>query len=181
MTKVDRRVLKSQQSIKQAFIELLSEKSFDEITIQHIADRANVGRRTVYLHYLDKYDLLDKLIEEHIHALERLCQSSADLSFVEATRIWFDYFENNHAFFSTILVSKGAPSFRSGFFKLVIKELEGELNTAEGVNKGFSKEIIHDFFGKAVVGIVESYITNEISEPAHVVAEQVGLLLERNI
>ncbi|MDP4106901.1 MAG: helix-turn-helix domain-containing protein, partial [Bacillota bacterium] len=60
MTKVDRRVLKSQEVIKKAFIELLNEKGFDKMTIQDISDRANVNRRTVYLHYLDKFDLLDK-------------------------------------------------------------------------------------------------------------------------
>lgn len=48
----------------------MSEKNFDDITIQDIADRANVNRRTIYLHYLDKFDLLDKLIEEHIKELK---------------------------------------------------------------------------------------------------------------
>ncbi|WP_420832529.1 TetR/AcrR family transcriptional regulator [Paenibacillus periandrae] len=41
----------------------MSEKNFDQITIQDISDRANVSRRTVYLRYMDKFDLLDKLIE----------------------------------------------------------------------------------------------------------------------
>lgn len=59
MTKVDRRIIKTQEAIKYAFIELMSEKNLDEITMQNISDRANVGRRTIYLHYFDKYDLLD--------------------------------------------------------------------------------------------------------------------------
>lgn len=58
MSKVDRRILKSQEAIKKAVIELMAEKSFDDITIQDISDRANVSRGTIYLHYLDKYDLL---------------------------------------------------------------------------------------------------------------------------
>ncbi|TBL79029.1 TetR/AcrR family transcriptional regulator [Paenibacillus thalictri] len=180
MTKVDRRILKSQSSIKTAFLELMSEKSFDEITVQDIADKANVGRRTVYLHYLDKYDLLDKLIEEHFNELRRLCKLSAELSFVDATVVWFEYFEKNHSFFSTIIASKGAASFRRGFLKLVIEELEVELNIKEGVNKGLSKDIVVKFFGTAVVGIVEAYFSNEITDPARAVAEQVGLLLEKN-
>ena len=62
MPKVDRRITKSQEAIKKALIELMSEKSFDDITIQDIADRANVNRGTIYLHYLDKFDLLDKIM-----------------------------------------------------------------------------------------------------------------------
>ena len=71
MAKVDRRILKTQESLKKAVIELMTEKNFDDITIQDIADRANVNRGTIYLHYQDKFDLLDKLIETHINELER--------------------------------------------------------------------------------------------------------------
>ncbi len=46
MSKVARRILKSQAAIKIAVTELMAEKSFD--------DRADVNRRTIYLHYTDK-------------------------------------------------------------------------------------------------------------------------------
>ncbi|MNC17857.1 Bacterial regulatory protein, tetR family [compost metagenome] len=52
MSKVDRRIGKTQEAIKNAVIELMSEKNFDDITIQDISDRANVSRGTIYLHYL---------------------------------------------------------------------------------------------------------------------------------
>jgi AcrR family transcriptional regulator len=78
MSKVDRRILKSQEAIKKAVIELMSEKNFDLITIQDISDRANVSRRTIYLHYMDKYDLLDKLIEEHINGLREICEPESE-------------------------------------------------------------------------------------------------------
>ncbi|QDY85310.1 TetR/AcrR family transcriptional regulator [Paenibacillus polymyxa] len=53
----------------------MSKKSFDQITIQDISDKATVGPRTIYHHYQDKFDLLSKLIEEHIVELRKLCQS----------------------------------------------------------------------------------------------------------
>ena len=181
MSIVDRRILKSQEAIKNAFIELMSEKSFDQITIQDIADRANVGRRTIYHHYMDKFDLLDKLIEEHINELRKLCESASEMDFVEGNLIWFEYFEGNYSFFSTMLASSGAHSFRNRFLKFVIEELKDEVDITEGKNQGLSKDVILKFFGTAIVGIVESYFTNGILEPAQVVAEQVGILLERNL
>ncbi|WP_312148416.1 TetR/AcrR family transcriptional regulator [Paenibacillus odorifer] len=180
MSTIDRRILKTQEAIKKAFIELMSETNFDHITIQNIADRANVGRRTVYHHYLDKFDLLDKLIEEHISELRKLCKSAAELSFIDANLIWFEYFEQNFSFFSTMLASKGAPSFRSRFLSFVIEELEGEVDIIKGVNQGLSEDIIVKFFGSAIVGIVESYFTDEIRQSPQYVAEQAGILLERN-
>src|SRR4051812_25225829 len=78
LSKVDRRIVKSQEAIKKALIDIMSEKNFDQITIQNISDRANVSRKTIYLHYQDKFDLLDKLIEEHINELREMCESTPE-------------------------------------------------------------------------------------------------------
>ena len=99
MAKLDRRILKTQESLKKAVVELMSEKGFDEITIQDIADRANVNRGTIYLHYQDKYDLLDKLIEAHLGELGEMDEWACQLDWSEALVPYFNYFEQNYLFF----------------------------------------------------------------------------------
>lgn len=181
MTKVDRRILKSQEAIKKAVIELMSEKKFDDITIQDISDRANVSRGTIYLHYLDKFDLLDKLIEKHIDEMQELCESAAEMDYIDANIIWFEYLERNYLFFSTMLASKGAPSFRSQFLEFLIEEFKDEVNIIEGINHGLNKDVILQFIVTSYVGIVEWWIINKMPYPPRVMAEQVGILLERNL
>lgn len=181
MVKVDRRILKSQEAIKKAVLELMAEKSFDDMTIQDIADRANVNRGTIYLHYTDKFDLLDKIIEEHINKLRELCHSASDMSFTEGNYVWFEYFAENYLFFSTMLSTKSATSFRSRFLDLVIQEYRGEFNVSEGINQGLNEEMILQFFGAAVVGAVEWWFKNEMPLPPRVMAEQTGILLDRNL
>ncbi|HZG85542.1 TetR/AcrR family transcriptional regulator [Paenibacillus sp.] len=179
MAKVDRRIAKSQEAIKKAVLELMSEKDFNQITIQDISDRANVSRKTIYLHYMDKYDLLDKLIEEHINELQILCESSAEMDFIDGNTVWFEYLESNYLFFSTMLESKGAPSFRRQFLEFVIEQLEAEVNISEGKNQGLSKDIILRFIGGAYVEEIEWWFKNEMPYPPRVMAEQVGILIER--
>ncbi|PLS08473.1 TetR/AcrR family transcriptional regulator [Neobacillus cucumis] len=181
MSKVDRRIAKSQVAIKKAVTELMSEKSFDDITIQDIADRADVNRGTIYLHYSDKYDLLDKMIEEHIDNLRELCQSASEMTFQEGNYVWYEYFEHNYLFFSTMLASKGAPYFRSRFLDLVVSEFKPEVDITGGKNKGLKEEVILQFFGSAVVGAVEWWFKNGMPLSAHVMAEQTGALLDRNL
>lgn len=181
MSKVDRRIAKSQVAIKNAVTELMSEKSFDGITIQDIADRADVNRGTIYLHYTDKYDLLDKMIEEHIENLRELCQSASEMTFQEGNYVWYEYFERNYLFFSTMLASKGAPYFRSRFLDLVVEEFKPEVDISDGKNKGLNDEVILQFFGSAVVGAVEWWFKNGMPLPARVMAEQTGALLDRNL
>ncbi|PLR80350.1 TetR family transcriptional regulator [Bacillus canaveralius] len=181
MSKVDRRILKSQEAIKNAFIQLMTQKSLDDITIQDISDTANVSRGTIYLHYLDKFDLLDKLIEEHIYELREICESASDEDFRSANVPWFEYLENNYLFFSTILASKGAPSFRNQFVEFLIEEFKDEVDVTEGKNHGLNEDVILQFIVTSYVGIVEWWITNGMPYPPHVMAEQVGILLERNL
>jgi AcrR family transcriptional regulator len=57
-TKADRRSQRTRQLLSAALIELMLEKRYDDISVQDIIERANVGRSTFYAHYLDKEDLL---------------------------------------------------------------------------------------------------------------------------
>jgi AcrR family transcriptional regulator len=62
--KEDPRVTRTRNLILEAFLELLPEKGFQSLTVQAIADRANINRATFYAHFPDKYALLDFSIRE---------------------------------------------------------------------------------------------------------------------
>ncbi len=70
----DKRVLKTKKAIRSAFITLLTEKSFSEITIQDIADKAQISRSTFYDHYDDKYLLLEALYQEIIDRFREMAE-----------------------------------------------------------------------------------------------------------
>jgi AcrR family transcriptional regulator len=60
----DRRVRKSQRALREAFISLVLERGYDSVTIEDIAERADVARATFYAHFEDKEQLLTSLFEE---------------------------------------------------------------------------------------------------------------------
>ncbi|MBS4197023.1 TetR/AcrR family transcriptional regulator [Lederbergia citri] len=181
MSNIDRRIIKTQEAIKSAVIELMSEKDFDDITMQDISDRANVSRATIYSRYVDKFDLLDKLIEEHINEMRELCESAAEMDYIDANIIWFEYIKNNYLFFSTMLASKGNPYFRTHFLEFLAEEFKYVINVNMGKNRGLNEDIILHFIMSSYVGIVEWWVKNEMPYPPYVMAEQVGILLERNL
>ena len=66
---MDRRRRKTRAAIKSACLTLLSKKSFEEISILDIANEADINRGTFYLHYEDKFDMIEKFEEELIQKI----------------------------------------------------------------------------------------------------------------
>jgi AcrR family transcriptional regulator len=73
--KTDRRIEKTQQSIRQALISLLSVKGRSQITVKELSEIANINRKTFYSHYAnidDVFDVLeDEILDKLLFILER--------------------------------------------------------------------------------------------------------------
>src|SRR5271166_2292668 len=57
----DPRILRSRRMMMEALVRLLTQKEFEDISIQEITDEATLNRATFYLHYADKNALLQAM------------------------------------------------------------------------------------------------------------------------
>ncbi|WP_294550249.1 TetR-like C-terminal domain-containing protein [uncultured Pseudoflavonifractor sp.] len=60
----DRRVRRTKQMLRSALLELLREKSVDQITVTELTQKADVNRGTFYGHYKDIYDMVEQMENE---------------------------------------------------------------------------------------------------------------------
>ena len=61
---IQKRKTTTKSDLKAALTRLLKQKDFETISVSDIAKEAGINRGTFYLHYIDKFDMVDKLIDE---------------------------------------------------------------------------------------------------------------------
>ncbi|MFB9276224.1 TetR/AcrR family transcriptional regulator [Cohnella cellulosilytica] len=177
--KVDRRVLKTKEAITKAFLELFTIKNLEQITINDIADLANVNRGTVYLHYSDKYDLLDKLIEDHLNKLISFCDPGGDTPLTGELLPVFLYIQDHFLFFNAMLSTIRAAVFRSRLMEFVSVNVKEKLER-RGSRSELDDELNAQFMASAFVGIVEWWIQHGMPHPPEYMAKQLQNLFVKN-
>lgn len=58
---MDKRIIKSKDNIKNAFIELRTKKELRKITVKELCEKANINKSTFYAHYEDIFDLSNQI------------------------------------------------------------------------------------------------------------------------
>ena len=91
--RTDRRIEKTIKATETAYFELLSEKKNDRITITELADRANIDRKTFYLHYNSVDDVIDR------HSRATVARIMAELE----NKVFFNDVLDVSVFFETVL------------------------------------------------------------------------------
>ncbi|CAM4505282.1 AcrR family transcriptional regulator [Paenibacillus endophyticus] len=182
MPKVDRRIMKTREAINNALIELMSEKSFENITINDISEKANLNRGTLYLHYTDKYDLLDKCIKNHLSHMLEFCTLSKPgeerLDVINSPLLMFQYFEQHYLFYFSMLSNKGITCFQEQLILMVKNGIIERLKTEED-NHGDNKEVVVQYMASAFVGVVEWWIKNKMPLSPQMMAQQLRDIFEK--
>ena len=62
MNFTDLRIMKTQEKLQNALLELLAEKELKAITVKEICDRAGISRNAFYQHYGYKEDLYEQMV-----------------------------------------------------------------------------------------------------------------------
>lgn len=75
----DLRIQKTDKIISSAFIDLVIEKGFDNVTVKDIATRAMINRKTFYAHYQDKFALTDVILQNVLLWLDETLQKRVTL------------------------------------------------------------------------------------------------------
>ncbi|MCQ4087589.1 TetR-like C-terminal domain-containing protein [Saccharibacillus sp. JS10] len=166
----DRRSVRTQIAIKEAFLTLLATKSIAKITIFEVTELANIGRGTFYLHYQDIYALYEEIEKEMFEQLEQLYDESFPMQERQGVLYFIkqltNYIQRNRTLFlmmtnpeETLLT----PIKFKQFFKakilqeMLIEKAQGHIPTA-------LEETESLFIASGVIGVIEDWIMRGMEE-----------------
>ena len=159
MKKEDARIVKTKAKLVHALKELLSEKSFENITVNEICERADIRRATFYKSFSDKYAFLKYLVgtlrddfDKTMYKSEHPIASAA--YYAEYVRAIVNYLTRNEQMVSNILRSEALPMLMD-----VIEEKNYE-DTCERLKKSVAEGLVIC----ASVETVASMMTGAVSK-----------------
>ena len=71
MAKTNRQSRKTKAKIKNALMELMGEQELSKITINELTEKADISRRTFYLHYTDFKALLSEIERDNMELVQK--------------------------------------------------------------------------------------------------------------
>lgn len=177
----DLRIRKTRKLIRDAFIKLLDGKGFNGITINNIADTAMINRSTFYLHYTDKFDLMQRTTEEAIQNILQLVAPEAHIidgkleydSFVQNINSIFQAIEKDALLYKVILNDKEMSE--------VSRTLEHAL--IEKLDKCFpgdiliSRDLFLELTASLYLSAIRWWLNSNMKYSSNFVAEQLVQLL----
>lgn len=85
----------NEKRMMEIFMTLLEEKDIQKITVREICEAAQINRSTFYNHFLDVYDMLDKMMESHVEIHRQIFLNGASESARENLYLIFSYMKNH--------------------------------------------------------------------------------------
>jgi hypothetical protein len=72
-----KRVKRTRRKLKEAALDVFSEKTVDAATVEEITEKADLGKGTLYQHFSDKEDIVVTLVDEAVnHLIEHIGAST---------------------------------------------------------------------------------------------------------
>ncbi|WP_278377316.1 TetR/AcrR family transcriptional regulator [Sphingobium yanoikuyae] len=115
-SRTDPRQVRSAQALRQALLQLLAVKSFDQITIREICETAHVHYATFFRHHNDKEGMLDHVAKEEIDRLVAFSLPAGHR--LEGYRALCDYVHSHRGLWRALLTGGAGGAMREELMRL---------------------------------------------------------------
>ena len=184
--KIDLRIRRTHKALLRTLRELLSEKSFDDIIVAELCERAEIRRATFYKHFGDKNELFAYMIQDLQRSFNE--KNGLNSSFEDPSRYcakafqhFLDFLEENERMVHKVMSS----SARYIVIDILSEQIESDLKSCfitakkHGVAMSIAPEMLAVLYSGAAVSCARWWITKGKPVPKDEMVKQFSLLMER--
>lgn len=148
--RIDRRVLRTREALRNALLALMVERGWDAIDIQSLCARANIGRSTFYLHYANKEALLQGSFGDlrdtlRAHGRQRSRAAPEQLAFVGGL---IEHVHEQQQVFRALLGRRSGQYVQDRFRELLVDLVDDE--RPSGVRRSWQAQAVPNYLGGAL-------------------------------
>ncbi|MBY7737949.1 TetR/AcrR family transcriptional regulator C-terminal domain-containing protein [Paenibacillus sp. FSL W8-0439] len=166
---------KTKQLIQTSFIQILQNKSFELITVGDITKIAQINRGTFYLHYKDKFDLLEQIEQQlfedlgnHIDELQSRYSSTHtfEKGQEQLAATLFSSIKMHSPILKIFLSDHGRTGFHLRFRNAFSEKVRFNLEKNESFNANLKvpMEYFLSFITSAFLGLIEQWVQNGLDK-----------------
>ena len=161
--KTDLRILKTKKALYEALVELIKDKSFEEIRASDLCSKALINRSTFYSHFSDKYDLvasfIDDLKKELLNALSKNKNIINTKEFyIEMINLILEHIDSKKNIYKSILKFNRNSIIIDMIIDVTIKDLNKRLEISTSSNNSIPIDILTTFYLSGVSGVILEWL-----------------------
>ena len=159
-TKKDIRFQRVESLIYYALIQLLHEKSLNQITVQDICERAKISRSGFYLHYVDKHDLIEKYIENIMKVGTETLLSNIGNSILPHEIL--NFFNSDGKLLALLISDNGSLDVQKMILSLLVENAKSVLLTNMNIKMESDTELRYliCYLSNASFGVVQEWVNS---------------------
>ena len=161
--KKDLRVIKTKKMIYTALVELMKEKTFEEIKVSDICEKALINRSTFYAHYEDKYELLVDFIKDLKDEFSQKLENNKALNikeyYLELIKIFLNHVEDKKDIYSSIMIHNRNSIMMDILLSAINDDILKRISK-ENFTDGIPAEIIAKFYVGGVLNLGFEYLNS---------------------
>ena len=159
--KTDLRIIKTKNSLFYALIDLLKEKTFEEIKVSNICEKAFVNRSTFYAHYKDKYelfvDLINNLKDSFKSELKSIEEDDLKDYYLKMIKVFLNHIEGKEEIYKSILINNRSSIIIDMIYDTAKEDINERANNND---KGVPNDVFTSYYLGGVVNIVIEWFKN---------------------
>ncbi|MFC9542814.1 TetR/AcrR family transcriptional regulator C-terminal domain-containing protein [Lysinibacillus sp. NPDC056959] len=158
----------TKRAIKLALLVQIEKVGFERVTVKNLAITANINRGTFYLHYKDKFEVMEDLQQELLNELESYVKNVQPLDAFHSIKIGqlyqpfiavFQFIKEHARAFRIILGEQGSLAFNRRMKKVFSNHILDKISVIreEGLDPEFL-QYFEAFLTSAILGVIQEWL-----------------------